>query len=159
MLTFKEFILNKRPTGTYVCLKPDEETMKMIGRFISDNNILNGVQMSSLHSTVIYSKVHDRTLTSFPGCYAAEFDSVRVMPSDDDKLVIAIELNSPDIQALHRRLLKDHSVTHTYDNYIVHVTVTYDGGQMPETWDIKSIDKPFVFDKMEVQDLDKDWTA
>jgi hypothetical protein len=149
----------KEPTGTYVCLKPDEATMKMVGRFIEANHILNGLQITKLHTTIVYSKVYDPTLKSSPCFYSAEFDHVRVMPSDNGKLCIAIELKSDSIQKLHRELLSDYKVTHTYPDFVVHMTVTYDGGQMPLEWNTDELNQPFNFDFMRVEDLNRDWTA
>lgn len=158
MQTFKEFMMQKTPTGTYVCLELDEDSMKRIARFIEVNHIFNGLQMADLHTTVIYSKKHCPNLkVEEIGKVEAHVESLIQIPHDT-KIILALELESPALQAMHKRLRKEHDATHDFESFLTHVTVSYNALQFPVSPDMSPLEnRPLVYTTMQVEDLDEDW--
>jgi hypothetical protein len=152
--------MKKEPTGTYVCLKMDEDSQKRVARFIELNHIVNGVQMASLHSTVIYSKKHCPNLkVEDIGRVEAKIVKFIQIPHET-KIILALETESEEMQKLHKRLRKEHDATHDFDSYLTHVTVAYDALQMPVHPDMSMFEgRPLVFDTMVVEDLNEDWAG
>lgn len=145
------------PPGTYACLKLDEESQLKIGRFIARNNIVNGLSVSDLHATIIYSKVHCPKMVGMDVDITAKIKSIVSIPSDG-KICLAFDLDCPEMHKLHKDLREEHGAAHGFDEYISHITFTYDyvGSHWPRG--LREIG-PITFNRLHVEDLNPDWTT
>lgn len=125
--------------GTYAGVRFDNASVDKIRNFQEDNDIPNPTPMEDLHATLLYSKVPVpdyqpqgklRTpLTAVP-------NDAKIWGEDDEKCLV-VTLNCPKLVARHEQLMKQHpNATWDHDEYIPHVTLSYDVGD----FDLASID-------------------
>lgn len=150
--SFKDFLKTSK-RGTYACLKLDDESRDKIARFITLHNVFNGVSATDLHSTVIYSRVFCPNMISRPVDITAQVVGTQLI-KDGDKTCLAIELKSDAQKKLHMDLRSEHGATHDFDDYLQHITLSYDIGNfnIPDVSTIGEV----KFDKLEVMELDID---
>jgi 2'-5' RNA ligase len=92
------------------------------------------IKESELHATLVYSKgtdiseekirkMLDAGKQEFSGTIknVTKFDS----QSDSDKCVIVLEVDSYDLEKIHKKLIKI-GANHSYDEYRPHVSIVYD---------------------------------
>lgn len=121
----------QRP-GTYIGVRFCKETVKQLKQYIKDNNIPNGLRSDHFHSTVIYSRKHlpgydtsgvkyDPPLVGHPS-HLEVWDTSGETPSKC--LVLVYECTA--LVERHQALRAEHDAPHDFDDYITHISLSYD---------------------------------
>jgi hypothetical protein len=159
-------IHNKK--GTYAGVRFDDATTDAVLRYIDENNIPNGLNPSSMHTTLLYSRkflpdyeaqgtidpAYEGTPTTFDVWQSTSDDG-----SSSNCLVI--KYDCPELTKRHEYLMKTHGATYDFPDYTPHITLSYNIGNM----DIKKL--PSILDILPTinvvseyqEDLDLDWAA
>lgn len=139
--------LKEQPTptkpGTYAAVKFDDSTNSAISQYVSDNNIPNGCAVSKLHTTVVYSRKHLPDLqalgTISPPWVGTptELDVFDTRPTDGStpKRCLVLKYVCPELDKRHNFIMDEHEAQYDFDEYIPHVTLSYDIGEL----DIKKL--------------------
>jgi len=112
-------------SGTFIGLRPDEESKKIITEFIGRYDLKDPVKSDKLHCTLAYSKTEIEPKLK-DGPYQATVSSVERLGPDEDEKALVLMLDSSD---LHDRFdwIHDNTDAHyAYGEYKPHVTVEYD---------------------------------
>lgn len=157
-----EVTKKKTPTGTYAGYKFDEDDVKKLLDWSSENNIPN--RIDDIHCTLLYSKRHCPNYKA-PGKLDNPFTVVLSDPkvwteTTEPAGVLVIELDSPQMVDRQKKLIKEHNAKFDYDKYTPHITLSYN---VEEDYDVKKLSPlPKEIRKMQVveeygEDLDENW--
>lgn len=117
--------------GTYVAVKPDLTTTEQLVRLIKSYNIPNPVPVQEFHSTLMYSKTH---LDEFKAKgelntpIVAEIIKPEVWTDRNGKKVLLLILECPELEYRHSELMANYNGSYDFDQYIPHLTLSYDYG-------------------------------
>lgn len=118
--------------GTYVALNLDSASCDILRSIIERNHIPGGLAKDDFHVTLIYSR---NELTDFVPAgvfkrrHRARIKEARVF----DKCLVLV-LDFPYAEARHHAIMEAHpEATWDYPEYIAHVTLTYDCGDIDPT--------------------------
>lgn len=125
--------------GTFAGVRFSEESVEQIMEFIEENDIPNSTPIDELHITLLFSKVpvpeykpygeYKKPLTAVP-------NGAKLWGQDEEKALV-ITLDCPALERRHKSLMAKHeNATYDFDEYIPHVTLSYDAGE----FDIDSLD-------------------
>lgn len=126
-MRLSEILFEDSQYGTFVGVKFDPETCEMLRKFAEDNDIPNPVPSDDYHCTVIYSKKYLPNMKA----QGKLDDDIVANPKDfdlfgEDKDSLVLKLDAPDLVKRHKDLMKEHGATYDFDEYIPHVTLSYD---------------------------------
>lgn len=153
--------------GTYAGTYFDTATTEAVKKYVKDNKIPKPVNMSKLHTTVLYSRKY---LPEFKA--AGKYDTPMVgkpielviwkTQGDDDKEpsnCLVLKYDCPELVARHKSLMKEHGATFDYDEYTPHITLSYDIGDMSidQLTDIKKAIPRINIVEEYGEDLNLDW--
>jgi len=113
--------------GVYVGVKYNGRSMGNLHRFAREIQVPNPVPKGMLHSTVLYctertEAPHIREVVNF----TALPWYLEVWPTESGNVLVLV-LDSPGIQRRHEEWLS-RGYPHAYDNFVPHVTLSYDVG-------------------------------
>ncbi len=132
-MKIEELYEAKKP-GTYAGVRFSEDTKKQLAKYISDNDIPNPVPVDKLHTTVLYSTKHlpeydpqGKIEPPYIGTPTG-FEMWKTQPDDDGntKECLILRYECSDLDKRHKALMKEHEATYSFDEYITHVTLSYD---------------------------------
>lgn len=161
--------LVERRTGTYAAVKYDDTTCMILAEWCKINNIPNTVDVSKLHSTLIYSRVQipvecqhnlDEVELRSRG-WRFMPDEFKLLQTSSDKgaakEVLVLTLKAPELVQLHDELCRK-GATHDFDDFIPHVTISY---KVPLDFNLALVPPPvyFIPSKIYFEPLDLNWTA
>ena len=160
MKSFKEIFLEKiqEGSGVYVSGEFKEDLEAKIKQFASENKVPN-IMTKTFHTTIMYSKYFDYKEVQDVQ-YTAKPKKFTVFESNGDR-VLTIEFESEDLVNRHNELMKIKGATYDYDEYIPHMTISYNIGNFDETkLDIKDVEHiDFTVVKEIGEKLDPDYSA
>lgn len=119
--------------GRYIGVKFSSDTKEHLKKIIDDEAIPNSTDIDDIHSTVAYSKG-----SNIPGYQVAgrfqkpvetEVEQFDIFPTEENKNCLVAKLNAPDLVKMHDDTEK-HGATYDFDEYIPHVTLSYDVGDV-----------------------------
>lgn len=116
--------------GLYVAVQFNENTKDNIQEFIRKYNIPNGIEREETHCTLIYSTVYDDVKIEDEIEEYAEPKELKVFETRDEKRALVVVLKSDYLEDRHKELMKDSKLVYSYDEYIPHITVSYDIGDL-----------------------------
>lgn len=133
------------PRGTYAAVKFCKDTTALIQDFCESTQIPNPVPVDDMHCTVIYSRKYlpeFQALGEIDPPNIATFKGFRVFPtSSGEKVALVLELQSKFLHDRHQSIMKEHGATYDFDEYIPHITVSYDVGDFdPSTLDTDKLE-------------------
>lgn len=107
--------------GTYAGLRYSAETEKVIQTFIKRSGIPN--PNDDIHTTILYStkECPNYVPDTVPEYGDIKFKGFRYFGS-----ALVIELDAPGLVMRHKALMKQHNAVYDYDEYIPHITISYD---------------------------------
>lgn len=157
---------NKNPhKGTYVGVKLSSESVKEVMRGIKEIGIPNPVNESSMHITVIYSRKH---LPDFEPRGKLKLDEEVLVDKLDtfpqqtgEGKVLVLKLKAPTLVARHEAIMKEHKATYDFDEYIPHVTLSYDCGDF-DPKSVENLEKYFYqlfVDEEYEEELNLSWAS
>jgi 2'-5' RNA ligase len=147
--------------GTYAKVTPSAETVQRILSIAGQLNIPNLVGPSSLHTTVVYSRVVCDEIANinvhFPMHAAGK--SFRIFETESGERALVLELNSIRLHSLHDYCRIAYHATHDYPSYTPHITLSYDYPDidLPSS-DMLQYFKDLEFDQFVVEPLNFEWT-
>ena len=128
----------KESRGTYAGTYFDADTVECIRQYIKDNNIPKPVNMSKLHTTLLYSRKYlpdyeaagkyDEPMTGTP----VELVVWETQGDENTKPAncLVLKYDCPELVKRHKKLMKDHGATFDYVEYTPHITLSYNIGTM-----------------------------
>ena len=123
-------------TGTYAGVRFDNDTVAALRQYIEDNNIPNPVD--DFHTTLLYSR------KQLPKYQPIQYDApYKGTPTKAGRLgengtAVVVMFDSPELSSRHEELMGEHGATYDYDEYIPHVTLSYDAPDL----DVDGLTKP-----------------
>ena len=153
--------------GTYAGTYFDINTVESIRDYITENKIPKPVNLSKLHTTLLYSR-------KFLPDYKAAGKYETPMIGTPTELVVwktkgddgsepanclVMKYECPDLVKRHQELMKTHGATYDYDEYNPHITLSYDIGDMDITTlpNVVEAIKQVVIGEEYGEDLHLDW--
>jgi hypothetical protein len=151
----------KNDKGTYAGLRVALQSCMAINEYINENKIPlhRSDKEQRLHVTLLHSKKYLPDYESagnvFYECKPTKFD---IFPTQEGRNGLVLLLDCPALVQRHKTLMKKHRAVFDYDEYIPHVTFSYDVGDL----DLNTL-PPFtttIFLNEEYgEELDIDWLA
>jgi len=158
----KDKKMTEHKQGTYAGVRFSPETKESILNFIKKYKVPNPVSESKLHTTVLYSRKHlpnYKAQGKIDPPYIGKPDHFEVWKTrDTGKNCLVLKYKSPELVERHKHLMKEHGATYDFKEYIPHITLSYDIGDMK----LEDFGKPEEIGKIEIveeymQPLDLDW--
>lgn len=149
----------KHPNGTYIAANVSKESSDSLGSWVKSNNIPNRADPAQYHTTITYSRkgIPDVTNHKFDMPLSAKIKDWKIFPSGDNKKCLVAVVDCPDLEDYHNEIQNEYGATYDYPDYIPHVTVSYDYGDLPAPKEVPDID--IKYDKVKIQPLDPDYTS
>lgn len=146
--------------GTFAGVKFSDASVQELKAFSDKNNIPNPTPPEEYHSTLLFSHTplpdytpwgtYKQVLTAIP-------KDVKIWGEDDEKTLVIV-LDAPGLVKRHKYLMSKHpEATWDHDEFIPHVTLSYDAGD----FDLNSLDVsdigPLEFVEEYSSDIEADW--
>lgn len=128
-----------KPKGTYAGVRFDTDTVETIQAFLSAAELPNAIRPDKMHTTLLYSRKFLPKYTPqgeisppYTGTPTGldVWESTPEDPDDTPSRCLVLEYTCPELVKRHEELMKEHEATYDYDEYKVHVTLSYDIGDM-----------------------------
>lgn len=156
MIKFSWFLKEEEHRdGTYVSVRPGSATAKYIHDWATEVGLCP-IAPEELHTTVVYSRTPCPAIEAHdfgPAIYMATVRGWKLLGEFQDCLTL--ELESEDLQNLHKELRAVYGASHDFPEYIAHMTLCYDWnseGPLPPVPDF-----PIIFNSVKVKPIDLDW--
>ena len=156
---------SKEPNGTYVAVKFDEDTQNALVEFAKEAGIPDALNKSEFHSTIVYSRKHlpdYEVLGTIDEPWEAkpkEFTVWEKKPNaydDRHTYCLVMQLTCPKMNERHTMAREDHGATYDFDEYLPHVTLSYDVGVGFDVKKLKWTGDPLKVVKEYKEDLKDD---
>jgi hypothetical protein len=111
--------------GLYVAVKYTDKTLNSISEVLK--LVPNPVQLEDIHTTIIYSRKYAEIVEQdiVVICINSGYD---IWKDSSGKRILVMKLDSPQLEFRHRYLTSNYGLTYDYENYIPHITLSYDIG-------------------------------
>lgn len=143
--------------GTYAGFRLSDDDNDKIIELVDTLGLPNGIEKSDIHITLLYSRKY---LPNYEPageidewCYPSKF---HVFDTFDKKRALVLMLDSDFMIKRHNQLMKEHEATYDYPEYLPHLTLSYDIGDM-EVPEWKNIPKEFHINEEYVEELKLEW--
>lgn len=136
--------------GTYVAMKPSSDSAAAIVQFCNEHGINEPIPASMLHTTILYSRKECKNIRSLGNIFIPliaqplNFDIWQDRSTPDTNMLVLI-LSCEDMVTRHNFLRLLHNATHDYDNFIPHITLSYDAGNILID-NLPKFNQPIIFD-------------
>lgn len=173
-MLLKELKFPKRPidtdpelgvsAGKYVGVHFDQDTIEQVQKILNDEQIPNPISPEDVHSTIAHSKTDIPDYEpdgEFEEPQEASINGFKIFNTSEGGRCLVATLDSDYLHSRHQKTL-DHGATYDFDEYIPHVTLSYNVG---DDWDDSNLDKLTnkyggtrlgISDEY-MSDLDPDW--
>ena len=134
-MKIKELITEDEESGTFAGVRFSKPTQDRIKQYGIDNNIPNALPREKMHVTLLYSKkpCPNYVPSQEPYPMTATPDHFEIWKSthiEGTPNCLVLKLKSPELISRHKELMKEHDADFGYPEYIPHMTVSYDIGDM-----------------------------
>lgn len=121
----------KDDSGTYVSGKFSEESCDELYDLVKELKIPNPVPKESFHVTIVYSPktVKYKGLGELENPWIVIPKNLHIFHTQDGKNCLVMKLHAPELIEQHQMIVDDYGAEHTFDEYIPHVTCSYDVGE------------------------------
>lgn len=124
----------KEEKGLYVAVKYNQSAIADLMDLIKKYNIPSTLKPEDFHTTLIYSRKYaeidgldddlgDKEIVAYP-------ENLEVFETFDKKRALVIKLDCPYLEDRHKYLMSKYELTYDYPEYIPHITLSYDIGEM-----------------------------
>jgi len=158
--------IDRASNGTFAGARLADVTVQGLQRFQRENDIQNPIPPEKFHVTILYSRKpcpEYEPAGKYPAPIAADFLAWDLFPSQKDKdgnhsNCLVMKINSPELRARHRYLMDKHGATFDFDEYIPHLTLSYNAGDvlleaLPE------FVEPIIITREYYQPIDLSWAT
>ena len=155
----------RRQTGVYASCTYHQTSLNKLTKWMVEHEdfIPNPVPLDQIHTTVIYSRKDLTCLiigesVNFPNpqcMWPSEFKLFS--KSEDEKTCLVMLLDASSLINIHNFLI-EHGAEHDYDDYIPHITLSYD---VPKDFDLSSLTLPdfcFIPNEIKFEPLNLNWS-
>ena len=127
--------------GIYVAVKYNQSAGDDLLDFIKKYNIPSTLKAEDFHTTLISSRkcADIKELDDDMGDseIVAKPTELHVFETFDKKRALVIKLDCPYLEERHKYLMQKYDLEYDYDEYIPHITLSYDIGEMEVPKDVK----------------------
>jgi DNA-directed RNA polymerase subunit M/transcription elongation factor TFIIS len=127
--------------GVYVAIKYNQSACDDLLDFINKYKIPSTLKAEYFHTTLIYSRkwadikeldddMEDSEIVAKP-------KELHVFETFDKKRALVIKLDCPYLDERHNYLMQKYDLTYDYDEYIAHITLSYDIGDLDIPKDVE----------------------
>lgn len=158
MKTIKE-LLEEQKMGTYIGVRFSGQTQKDIGKFLIENKIPNPINIEKLHTTIIHSKKNLPNLEPLGAIVPPEigyFKGHEVWDTKDGNRALVMKFDCEALRLRNDAITSVYGATSDYDEYKIHLTLSYDIGDM-DVWGIPSYKGKIEITEEYYEPLDLDW--
>ena len=159
MKTIKEYLKEEKEQGTYVGVRFTDETKENIKEYMKLMNIPNPISVDKLHTTIIYSRKRLPNFLSrgkLDNIIEGKFTSFDTWDTQDGNRALVMEYTSPELTGRNKEITMTHGATSDYPEYKVHLTLSYDIGDLdiilPDYIGVIEINEEYY------EPLDLEWT-
>lgn len=147
-----------KTSGTYVGVKLDDESCDRLKKLCKELGVPNRVPRDKLHSTIIYSRKHVPDLKADNSSYPIEATSIKldIFDTKDKKRALVLKIKCKELVKKHNNIMSEYDATYDYDEYIPHVTISYNCGDFNIS-DFKGELPTVTFSSEYVEDLVLNW--
>lgn len=159
---FAEAKLGRGVKGTYVGVKYTDKSAKAFIEQMKALAVPNVIPIDKVHTTLMYSRVAVPAEIQTDVNYAIPNQKVipDVFLTSTGKRALVLKLDDSWLPKRHTDLYNENpEATYDYDDYIPHVTASYDIGDWVVPFDEIVLDTPLVISGEYVEELDLDWKA
>lgn len=126
--------LREEEKGLYIAVKYNQSANDDLMDFIKKYNIPSVLKPEDFHTTLIYSRKYaeinelddnlgDNEIVAYP-------KGLEVFETFDKKRALVIKLDCNYLEDRHKYLMGKYELTYDYPEYIPHITLSYDIGEM-----------------------------
>lgn len=151
--------------GTYIAVHFSTKTQNKLKKLAEALDISkeNRVERNKMHCTIVYSRKPFKDFTihgKMDEPWIGTPIELEIFPTQSGSRALVLRFDCPELKERHEYFNKEFGATYDYDEYKIHVTLSYDVGpdwQIPEDIDIKD-----YIDELEVSEeyyepLNLDW--
>jgi len=155
-----ENIFEASEDGTFAGVKFSNESVQKLKAFSDKNNIPNPTPPEDYHVTLLFSRTPLPDYTP-RGSYKAALTAIpkyATIFGDDDEKALVIVFDAPGLVKRHKYLMRKHpEATWDHDDFIPHVTLSYDVGDFdPNSLNVTDIGPLDIVEEY-VADIEADW--
>ena len=131
-------IADKVKPGTYAAVRFDDDTVSKLVEYTVDAKIDNALTHEDFHTTLLYSRKHcsgykaagtyDKPMTGSNLKLEIWHPKKENGSDDTDVNILVIKFKSPELKKRHNDLMKEYEAEYDFDEYIPHVTLSYNAG-------------------------------
>lgn len=150
----------KHPNGTYVSVKLSKASREALDKWSTEHNIPNPINPKDFHTTIVYSRkgVPEVVNYNIDLPIKTKIKGWKIFPSDSGmKRCLVAVVDSPELEKHHETIHNKYGASYDYDDYIPHITFSYDYGPAKIPTDIPDIE--LVYDRKSIQALDPEFTS
>lgn len=119
--------------GRYIGMHFTPETQEHLKRIVHDEALPHPTPPEKLHTTITYSKDHSvpdyKVAGNLEEPIEGEIDSFDIFPTKEGNNCLVAKLNCPEFVNRHKAT-RELGATYDYDEYIPHITLSYDVGDV-----------------------------
>lgn len=141
-----DYLSEKKQPGTYAGVTPNHQFLRGYGKFAEKNNLIipGLLDPSAMHSTLLFSfkPLPNYVPITYDPQYIATISGfttweTKSRNNDNQRTnCLVLLVDCPQLVERHQHLMNVHKATYTFDDYIPHITLSYDIGR---DFDMKSL--------------------
>lgn len=133
-------IADKAKPGTYAGVHFDDDTVSKLVEYTIDAKIDNALTHEDFHTTLLYSRKHCSGYKA-AGTYDKPMIATNLKldiwhpkkesgEDNTDINILVIKFKCPELSKRHNELMKEYEAEYDFDEYIPHVTLSYNAGKI-----------------------------
>lgn len=128
----------KNPDGTYAAVTFDEGTVDSLLAFCKENGVPSPLGANDFHTTLVYSRNFLKDIVINPvinppwNATVVEFELWESKPNsykEHTTHCLVMKLDCPELVDRFNFIMDNYDATYDFDEYIPHVTLSYDAGE------------------------------
>lgn len=153
-------------TGTYAAVTFDKKSIVNLYDYVTGLDIPNPLDPELYHSTIVYSKKTLPELVAVHyGALETKISHFRIFEAycqsgledgREPEYVLVAVLDNPLLSARHKQIREVHGAAFDFDEYIPHITLSYDVGPDFDMEGLPSFDDTLIITGEYVEHLDDD---
>lgn len=154
---------DEKEDGAYIAVKFSDDSNDRLHEFATKLDIPNIVPKDKYHITVIYSTKSVpkkfKAKGKFKDPLLVQPNHLTIFPTSEGNGALVLELYSAELVKRHKELMKKYDLKYDFDEYKVHVTMSYDVGdeyKIDKDASLKSLADLEVAEEY-YDKLNKDW--
>jgi len=139
--------------GRYIGVRFTPETKKKIAEIVKSEKIPNPLPPKEYHATVVYSRLSPVKNFKVKGNFKNPVEGVitgfKIFESEGGKRCLVATIDCEYLKSRHK-LARKLGASHDYDQYIPHITLSYDVGDSLTASDLEKLTKKYKGTKIQL---------